>query len=132
MKHNWKSTIFAVAIVLMLVVLVGLPQLAAKTKAAKSPFGAIAYSIKTTEVGIGAGDTKAEAKKNALGFCAKADCEALVEYHNEWGSLAASKDGFYGAGVGATKAEAQKNAMDFCKASSKSCALVATDCTCED
>jgi hypothetical protein len=110
----------------------GLPPLVTKTEAVKSPYGAIAYSTKTREYGIGAGDTKAEAKKNALGFCGKADCETLVEYHNDWGSLAASKDGFYGAGIGATKAEAQTNAMDFCKSSSKSCALVATDCTCED
>ena len=71
----------------MLVALASLPALATKTKEPKSPFGAIAYSMKTTEYGIGAGDNKAEA---------------------------------------------QKNAMDFCKASSKSCVLVATDCTCED
>lgn len=132
MKHNWKSTIFASVALLMLIALVGMPELVTKTKAAKSTFGAIAYSFKTKAHGIGAGETKAEAKKNALGFCATADCEVLVEYKGEWGSLAVSTDGYYGAGVGQNKLEAQKNAMDFCKSTGKGCALVVTDCTCED
>jgi hypothetical protein len=116
----------------MLALLVALPQMTAQIAAASSTFGAIAYSFRAKQYGVGAGETKAEAKKNALKFCEKGDCEVLVEYKQECGALVVSKDGYYGAGVGKNKAEAQKNAMDFCRKSAKGCELVVTDCTFED
>jgi Domain of unknown function (DUF4189) len=100
------------------------------TRAAdKTTYGAIAYSMKSKQQGVGAGDTKSEAKKNALKFCEAKDCEVLVEYQNDCGALAVSKDGYYGAGEGKDKAEAEANAMKFCKEKGKDCEAVVSDCT---
>lgn len=95
----------------------------------KDVYGAIAYSGKTQQYGVGAGDTKDEAKKNAIKFCEKADCEVLLEYKNDCGALAISKDGYYGVGEAKTKDEAKEIAMKYCKEKGKSCELVASDCT---
>ena len=95
----------------------------------KTVFGAIAYSMKTKQYGVGAGDTKDEAKKNAIKFCEKTDCEVLLEYKNDCGALAVSKDGYYGSGEAKTKEEAKENAMKFCKEKGKDCEVVTTDCT---
>lgn len=95
----------------------------------KDVYGAIAYSGKTQQYGVGAGDTKDEAKKNAIKFCEKADCEVLLEYKNDCGALAISKDGYYGVGEAKTKDQAKEIAMKYCKEKGKNCEIVASDCT---
>lgn len=95
----------------------------------KDVYGAIAYSEKTQQYGVGAGDTKDEAKKNAIKFCEKSDCKVLLEYKNDCGALAISKDGYYGVGEAKTKDEAKDTAMKYCKEKGKNCEIVASDCT---
>src|ERR1043165_1919655 len=103
---NTKSIVASICLVAALITL--LPLLRA---ADKDAYGAIAYSMKSKQYGTGAGDTKDEAKKNAMKFCEKADCEVVVEYKNDCAALAVSKDGYYGVGEAKTKDEAKENAM---------------------
>ena len=118
-----------VASICVLAGLIALLPLVSARADEKDVFGAIAYSGKTQQYGIGAGDTKEEAKKNALKFCENADCQVLREYKNDCGALAISKDGYYGVGEAKTKDEAKEIAMKFCKEKGKNCELVASDCT---
>ncbi len=117
-----------IASVSLLIATVALP-LVATAAGKKGTFGAIAYSEKTQQYGIGGGDTKEEAKKNAMSFCGKSDCEVVIEYKDDCAALAVSKDGFYGTGEADSKDEANKNAMKFCSEKGKGCEIVATDCT---
>lgn len=127
-----NKAMLALAALLFWVLIVGLPRVVTHTRAAESRFGAIAYSFKTEQYGVGAGDTTAEAKKNAMRFCEKRDCEILLEYKEECGSLAISKDGYYGSGVGRNRREAEKAALEYCRQSGNGCQIVITDCTFED
>ena len=121
-----KSILASICLLAALIVLLPLAGAGADEK---TVFGAIAYSMKTKQYGVGAGDTKEEAKKNAIKFCEKADCEVLLEYKNDCGALAVSKDGYYGSGEAKTKDEAKENAMKFCKEKGKDCEVITTDCT---
>lgn len=122
-----NKTIFT-SICLLVALLAFLPLVGVRADE-KNIFGAIAYSMKTRQYGVGAGDTKDEAKKNAIKFCEKADCEVLLEYKNDCGALAVSKDGYYGSGEAQTKEEAKANALKFCKEKGKDCEVITTDCT---
>jgi len=125
MKNN--TIVASISLIAALIAL--LPNVAA-TADEKDVFGAIAYSAKSQQYGIGAGDTKEEAKKNALKFCESSDCQVLREYKNDCGALAIStKDGYYGVGEAKTKDEAKEIAMKYCKEKGKNCELVASDCT---
>jgi hypothetical protein len=77
--------------------------------------------------GIGGGNSKQEAMKNAQRFCKEAggnNCQVLVTYQ-ECGAYAVSKK-YSGTGVGATKKSAERNAMEQC--SNKNCGVVVSDC----
>ena len=118
-----------VASICLLAALIALLPLVGARADEKNVFGAIAYSMKSKQYGVGAGDTKDEAKKNAMKFCEKSDCEILLEYKNDCGALAVSKDGYYGVGEAKTKADAKEYAMKFCKEKGKDCEVIVTDCT---
>lgn len=124
-----KKKYFLSAVCVVAALSTALPLL---TRAAgKTIYGAIAYSMKGKQQGVGAGDTKDEAKKNALKFCGAKDCEVLIEYKDDCGALAVSKDGYYGTGESKDKKEAEANAMKFCKEEGKGCEMVLSDCTSE-
>ncbi len=96
----------------------------------KGVFGAIAYSESSQQYGVGAGESADEAKKNAMKFCGKRDCEVVIEYKDDCAALAISKDGgYYGTGEADSKDEAKKNAMKFCSEKGKGCEIVVSDCT---
>ena len=120
------------ASVSLLIAGVALP-LVATAADKKGTFGAIAYSEKTQQYGIGAGETSAEAKKNAISFCKSSDCEVVVEYKDDCAALAISKDGgYYGTGEADSKGEAKVNAMKFCSEKGKGCEIVVADCTADE
>lgn len=84
-------------------------------------------SAKDAGYGVGRGDTKAEAKKDALKVCksyGSKNCKVMVEY-NECGAYAASINS-WGSGTGKTEAEAKKLALKGC--GNKQCRIVASDC----
>jgi Domain of unknown function (DUF4189) len=72
---NTKPIIASICLLAALIALV--PLLGA---ADKDAYGAIAYSMKSKQYGTGAGDTKDEAKKNAMKFCKEKgkDCEIVT------------------------------------------------------
>lgn len=77
--------------------------------------------------GVGGGDIKAEAMKNAQKFCKEAggkNCEVLVTYQ-QCGAYAASKK-YSGTGTGATKKVAEQKALAECNNSN--CSVAASDC----
>ena len=119
------------SVICLVAVLIAVSPLLTGHAAGKTTYGAIAYSMKGKQQGVGAGDTQDEAKKNALKFCEAKDCEVLVEYKDDCGALAVSKDGYYGGGEGKDKKEAEANAMKFCKEKGKDCEVVVNDCTSE-
>jgi hypothetical protein len=93
-------------------------------------WGAIATDAKKGEkdpdVGIGGGDTQAEAEQNALKFCREAGAKqcTLRLVYNQCGAYAQSDVGA-GTGIAATKKGAEKQALSACKGS---CEIVTSDC----
>lgn len=84
-------------------------------------------SAKDAGYGVGRGDTKAEAKKDAIKECKSHDnkgCKVMVEY-NECGAYAASINS-WGTGTGKTEAEAKKLALKGC--GNNQCRIVVSDC----
>lgn len=117
------------ASICLLAALIALLPLVGARADEKNVFGAIAYSWKSGQYGVGTGDTKKEAKKNAIKFCEKADCEVLLEYWNNCAALAVSKDGHFGWGAAKTEDEAKESAMKSCKEKGKDCEVIVADCT---
>jgi hypothetical protein len=101
------------------------------TSAYAAGWGAIAadevIGEKDPYYGVGGGDAKGEAEKNAMKFCKEAGgkkCEVLVTYQ-QCGAYAASKK-YSGVGTAATKKLAEAKALSACNNSN--CSIAASDC----
>jgi len=99
--------------------------------AAHAAWGVIAVDDHVGEkdpaYGVGGGDSKAEATKNAMKFCREAagkKCEVAVAYE-KCGAYASSKK-YSGTGTASTAQEAKKKALEECN--NASCRVLASDC----
>jgi len=95
--------------------------------------GAIAYSLKTGSWGYSFDhDSQARASRMAQGYCARAaaDCRIVVNFWNQCGAIAETKQGEVSFGLGATKTEAERRSLTACRASAgKACSLVTSVCS---
>jgi hypothetical protein len=104
------------------------PAAGSASAAAAKSWGAI--SVDTGEApsyGVGGGDTKDEADKNAQKFCGTAggkNCSTVLSYE-QCGAYAASASGA-GKGVGATQKSAEAAAISDCKGAD--CKILTSDC----
>jgi hypothetical protein len=124
MTSRFKKLCIASGIALCATLLMG-------TSAYAAGWGAIAadevVGEKDPYYGVGGGDSKSEAEKNAKKFCREAggkDCEVLVTYQ-QCGAYAASKK-YSGVGTAATKKLAEAKALSACNNSN--CSIAASDC----
>jgi Domain of unknown function (DUF4189) len=99
--------------------------------AAHAAWGVIAVDDQVGEkdpaYGVGGGDSKAEATKNAMKFCKEATgtkCDVAVTYE-KCGAYALSRK-YSGTGTASTAQEAKKKALDGCN--NASCRVLIADC----
>lgn len=94
-------------------------------------YGAIAYSKTTKRVGISYNhSTRADAEKDAVGYCGEEDCKPTVWVAGGCGALAGSAEGQLGYAYAADKYYAQSYAMRGCKqGGTKDCKQVAWVCS---
>jgi Domain of unknown function (DUF4189) len=99
--------------------------------AANASWGVIAVDDqvgdKDTAYGVGGGDSKAEASKNAMKFCKEASgtkCDVAVTYE-KCGAYALSRK-YSGTGTASTAQEAKKKALGECN--NASCRVLIADC----
>ena len=100
-------------------------------KKAPGSWGSISADTKSNDkdraYGVGGGDTKDEAEKNAVKFCVDAggeQCSVIVSYQ-QCAAYAVSTD-HQGIGTGATKQISEEMAKAQCKA--PDCSIIASDC----
>ena len=99
--------------------------------AAHAGWGVIAVDDQVGEkdpaYGVGGGDSKAEATKNAMKFCKEASgtkCDVAVTYE-KCGAYASSRK-YSGTGTASTAQEAKKKALGECN--NASCRVLIADC----
>lgn len=124
MTSTFKKVSIAFALTLSVTSFMG-------TSAYAAGWGAIAadevVGEKDPYYGVGGGDSKGEAEKNAKSFCKEAggrNCEVLVTYQR-CGAYAASRK-YSGVGTATTKKAAEEKALDACNNSN--CSIAASDC----
>jgi hypothetical protein len=105
------------------------PAVESATAAAAKGWGAI--SVDTGDdpaYGVGGGDTKDDAGKNAQKFCASAggkSCSTVLSYE-QCGAYATSATSGVGKGTGATQKAAEAAAISDCK--NADCTILTSDC----
>jgi hypothetical protein len=99
--------------------------------AAHAGWGVIAVDDRVGEkdpaYGVGGGDTKAEATKNAMKFCKEAagvKCEVAVSYE-KCGAYASSRK-YSGSASASSESDAKKKALSECN--DASCKILVADC----
>jgi uncharacterized protein DUF4189 len=95
--------------------------------------GAIAYSRQTGSWGHSFDhESQARANRMALGYCTRhaSDCRVAVNFTNQCGAIAETKQRDVSPGPGATKKEAEGRSLAGCRASAgKTCTVVTSVCS---
>jgi hypothetical protein len=95
--------------------------------------GAIAYSGQTGSSGYAYDhDSQARANRMALGYCRRyaSDCRIALNFVNQCGAIAETKQYEVGSGLGATKKEAESRSLAACRsAASKPCTVAVSVCS---
>jgi hypothetical protein len=95
--------------------------------------GAIAYSRQTGAWGYAYDhDSQARANRMALGHCQRhaSDCRIALNFVNQCGALAETKQNQTGSGLGATKKEAENRSLATCRAAAgKPCTVAISACS---